>query len=59
MSGWRSFGNVRLMTLGTPEQALPARQLERRMQRSTSQRSAQQFLSTHAAIYSTFPPNDA
>jgi putative transposase len=33
---------------------LPVRQRERRMQRFKSPRSAQQFLSTHAAIYNTF-----
>jgi putative transposase len=33
---------------------LPVRQRERRMQRFKSSRSAQQFLSTHAAIYNTF-----
>jgi putative transposase len=33
---------------------LPIRQRERRMQRFKSPRSAQQFLSTHAAVYNTF-----
>ncbi len=33
---------------------LPVRQRERRMQRFKSPRSAQQFLSTHAAVYNTF-----
>jgi putative transposase len=33
---------------------LPVRQRERRMQRFKSPRSAEQFLSTHAAIYNTF-----
>ncbi|MEC5414412.1 hypothetical protein VSX63_23015, partial [Aurantimonas sp. C2-4-R8] len=35
---------------------LPVRQRERRMQRFKSPRSAQQFLSTHAAIYNTWAP---
>lgn len=33
---------------------LPVRQRERRMLRFKSPRSAQQFLSTHAAVYNTF-----
>jgi putative transposase len=33
---------------------LPVRQRERRMQRFNSPKSAQRFLSTHAAVYNTF-----